>query len=288
MSIHETNPESAGRPAAGWLGALAGAAVAAAMAMGSAEAMAQSGDFPLTDNPTAVPTYNIPAATCDTIQEEVEAEIDLILACSIDGRAAEPGEGDSPCDLIDGSVNAGLSVGQCLSSFPTPLLVADRTADVLEENTTINATAGGLNLALGAGDRVSVTSAADGGSVLGPIDVAPGFCGEGDCQPICNGVNVYASETACDEISGRLAISVVETPPPLSHALLLDVERTATNDFLKVAICPGYKWTCDEEEPPPVWTVPNTSYVGQVPYSVVYTPLTARFSRITLCSTCRK
>ena len=268
---------------------MAGLRVAGALALFAAvtpvgAAHAQSGDFPLTDNPEAVPTYNIPAATCATIQSAVNAEVDLILACSRAGRAESPGPGASPCDLIDGTVNAGLSVGQCLSSFPTPLLLADRTADVLEENTTINASAGGLNLAQGDQDSISVTSVASGvGRTLGVVNVQEGSCsGEGDCPASCDGVDVFASATACTAISQRLAASVVDTPPALSHALLLDVEQTGTADLLKVAVCPGYRWTCTA----PGATAAGATYAGQVPFSIVYTPLTARFSRITLCSTC--
>lgn len=283
MSIGQVTVLTNGRRRFGWPAAALGMAVLGSLWASAPAALAQSGDFPLTDNPGAVPTYNVPAATCNTIRSEVAQPIDLILACSIDGRSADPGPDDTPCDLLDGNINAGISVGQCQDSFPTPLLVSGGTGDVLEANTTVNATAAGLNLALGDRDQISVTSSGEGGgSVLGYVDVEPGTC-LGDCPASCGGVEVVESVAACNAISGRLAISVVSDPPPLSHALLLDVEQTASSDFLKVAICPGYRWSCRA----PGTTVAGTSYVGQVPFSVVYTPLTARFSRITLCSTCR-
>lgn len=283
MSTGQVTVQPPGRRSLCWPGAALGLAVLTSLGLGSSPTLAQSGDFPLSDNPNAVPTYNIPAATCSTIQQAVSQQVDLILACSIDGRSAEPGPGDTPCDLLDGDVNAGLSVGQCLNSFPTPLLVAERTADVLEADTTVNATGGGLNLALGSRDQISVTAAAGGGSVLGLIDVQSGDCTSGGCDATCGGVEVFQSPTVCSAVSARLAQSVLSTPPPLSHAILLDVQETASSDFLKVAVCPNYRWSCRA----PGTTVAGTSYVGQVPFSVVYTPLTARFSRITLCSTCK-
>ena len=162
MSIGQVTVLTSGRRRFGWPAAALGMAVLGSLWASSPAALAQSGDFPLTDNPGAVPTYNVPAATCNTIRSEVAQPIDLILACSIDGRSAEPGPDDTPCDLLDGNINAGISVGQCQDSFPTPLLVSGGTGDVLEANTTVNATAAGLNLALGDRDQISVTSSGAG------------------------------------------------------------------------------------------------------------------------------
>ncbi|MGE3295495.1 MAG: hypothetical protein AB7O95_29405, partial [Geminicoccaceae bacterium] len=111
-------------------------------------AWAQSGDFPLNpDNPTEVPTYSIPEATCDTIRQAIDNNFDLVLACSIAGRSSDPD--NTPCDLIDGDLNAGTPIGQCLDSFPVPQTTPAPAAAQLEADVNIAASAAGLNRARG-------------------------------------------------------------------------------------------------------------------------------------------
>ncbi|MGD9508455.1 MAG: hypothetical protein AB7I59_13800 [Geminicoccaceae bacterium] len=242
-------------------------------------AWAQSGDFPLNpDNPTEVPTYSIPEATCDTIRQAIDNNFDLVLACSIAGRSSDPD--NTPCDLIDGDLNAGTPIGQCLDSFPVPLTTPAPAAAQLEADVNIAASAAGLNLALGDRDRISVTSVAgSAGTLLGLVDVEPGACGGGECPASCGGIPVVQSATACNEVTAQLVTSVLEAPPQLSHALFLDVQATATDGFLKVAVCPNYHWTCADPSAP----LSDTNYAGQVPFSVAYTPLCTRTARLTLC-----
>ena len=252
-----------------------------------APAWALSGDGPLNpDNPTEVPTYTVPASTCGDIRAAIGQSradgFDIILACSIAGRSSDPD--DTPCDLIDGALNAGTPIGQCSDSFPVPLNVAGTTGDDLEKDVDLAASAGGQNLSLADRDRVSVTSVASGlGNLLGLVDVR--VCGpEDDCSPgpaSCGGIPVVRSETACNELTAQLTSSVLAQPPPLSHGLFLDVEATATSDFLSVAVCPSHSWTCGDAAA----GLSGTGYEGQVRYSIAYTPLCLRYARMTVCCT---
>jgi hypothetical protein len=264
------------------LAAAMGLAILAAPAGG---AWAQSGDGPLDpDNPTEVPTYTIPGDTCEEVREAIGQDdvdgFDLVLACSIEGRSSDPD--NTPCDLIDGDLNAGVPFGQCGDSFPVPLTIPEPDSDALEADVTLAASAGGLNLALGDRDRISVTSVAGGlGTLLGLVDVqscpSGGPCPTGPAS--CGGIPVVRSATACNEVTAQLEASVLEDPPELSHALFLDVQETATGDSLNVAVCTGYSWSCADPSAP----LEGTSYAGQVPFSVAFTPLCTRTARLTLC-----
>jgi hypothetical protein len=212
------------------------------------------------------------------VRSAIASQFDLVLACSIEGRSR--GSGNTPCDIISGGVNAGVPIGQCQDSFPVPLQVPAPTANVLEAGINIAASAAGLNLALGDRDRISVTSlAGSAGTILGLVDVQSGTCSGADCPASCGGISVVQSSEACSEVSAQLVSSVASDPPPLSHALFLDVQSTATSSFLKVAVCPGYRWSCAG----PADSQSGTSYAGQVPFSVAYTPLCTRTARLTLC-----
>ena len=230
-----------------------------------------------------MPTYTIPAESCDTIRDALDPGVrrpfDLVVACSIAGRGVAGRQ--TPCDLLGGGVNVGVPVGQCQDSFPIPLTTPDPDNNFLERNVNLAATAAGQNLALSDGDRVSVTSVSGGaGVVLGPIKVQSGTCRSGECQAICGGIKVVQSATACSEVTEQLANSVLADPPELSHALFLDVQQTATNSFLTAAVCPNYKWTCDSAAAPPVT---GTDYLGQLGFSIAFTPVCFRTSRLTYC-----
>lgn len=257
------------------------AALVCAMAP-DGQAQADSGDFPVATG--AASLYVVPQASCNTLQAALGSQaspFELILACSIGGRPASPGPNDSPCDLVSGSVNAGLTIGQCLTdSFPKAALPIPPTEPVLETGKGLKATASGLNLALsdanGARDQISMTSVGSGGgTLLGLIDVQAGSCGSGDCPASCGGIPVVASPTACEEVEARLADSVLTAPPHLSHALFMDVDQTATPGMTKVAVCSGYKWSCRA----PGTTLTNVGYRGQLGFTVVNTPAYACFAR---------
>jgi hypothetical protein len=95
----------------------------------------------------------------------------------------------------------------------------------------------------------------------------------------CGGIPVIRSQTVCDKLSAQLTTSVLQEPPPLSHGLFLDVEQTATSNFLSVAVCPGNTWSCGDA----AVGLADASYVGQVGYGIAYTPLCLRYARVTLC-----
>ena len=281
-SWHERAPRQAWRS-----GLHLVAVTAAALAAPFGSALAQSGDFPLTPgDASVVPTYSIPAATCNTIRNALQpgdtSPFDLVVACSIEGRGS-PGR-ESPCDLLGGGVNAGVPLGQCLDSFPVPLTQTAPDQGFLEREVALAASAGGLNLALSDGDRVSVTSVAGSvGRVQGIIKVSPGSCGTGECPSVCGGVDVVASATACNEVTAQLRAAVLEDPPALSHALFFDVEQTSASDFMSVAVCPSYKWTClnpDPSQPSPAVPALDVDYLGQLSFSIAYTPVCFRTSRL--------
>jgi hypothetical protein len=265
----------------GWFGAVLGLAALAGSGAGIGDALADSGDFAAVVN--GATDYLLPTTSCDTLREEVDVDAELILACSIGSRGGSPGTLDSPCDIVNNVTNAGLAVGQCLTDdYPTPFLPVDPDADVLEADTNIRATAAGSNLALGDRDQISVTSVGTGGgTVLGLVDVrrcaSSGTCGPGPAS--CDGIPVIASQPACTEVQDRLADSVLANPPDLSHALFFDLEQTGTDGVLKVAVCDNYTWSCRT----PGTQVANTSYQGQVPFSIVDTPICIRMTRSTRC-----
>ena len=262
-----------------WLGALAGLGL---LACGGAHA--QSGDFPATPgDPNEVPSYTIPEASCDTIRDAIDSPFDLVVACSLESRGAAGRE--TPCDLLAAGVNVGVPVGQCQDTFPLPLITPDPGQDFLERDVNLAAVAAGQNLALGDGDRISVTSV-DGsaGEVLGLVNVSAGACGEGDCPLTCGGISVRQSATACTEVTAQLTQSVSSDPPELSHALFLDVQQTASPGFLSVAVCPGYKWTCSDPATP---AVSGTDYFGQLAFGIDFTPVCFRTSRLTYCCATR-
>src|SRR5262245_34669790 len=96
--------------------------------LGPGMALAQSGDFPINPgNPGEVPTYTIPAESCERIRDALDPTdpppFDLVIACSIEGRGAEGRQ--TPCDLLGGGVNVGVPLGQCQDSFPFPLTTPD-------------------------------------------------------------------------------------------------------------------------------------------------------------------
>ncbi len=256
-------------------GALPAVVVVICGMMSIGGASADSGDAPVGDNPNAVQTYTIPDDACNTVRDQVANQpIDLIVACS--KRPTNPGADYAACDLLNlqnTSINAGVPVGQCRQSFPVPLVVAGPSDTVLEANTDVLAVAAGSNLALGDRDQISVTAVAAGlGTVLGLVDVQP--CGAGCPSPAgppsCGGIPVTLSQVACDAITSSLAQAAISNPPDLSHALLFDVQETANSSFLNVLVCTGYQWSCRSPSAAP----PATSIVGQVPFSIVYTPLT--------------
>ena len=88
------------------------------------------------------------------------------------------------------------------------------------------------------------------------------------------------SATACNEVTEQLANSVLADPPELSHALFLDVQQTATSGFLTAAVCPGYKWTCDGRGSA---AGGQRDYLGQLGFSIAFTPVCFRTSRLTYC-----
>jgi len=258
--------------------------MACAGAAGGQATLADSGDFSVT--PGAASLYVVPAASCTALQQALNPqpssfEFELILACSIGGRPANPGPNASPCDLVGGGVNAGLTIGQCLTgTFPKAALPIPPTEPVLETGKGLKATASGLDLALsdalGGRDQISMTSAGTGGgTLLGLIDVQAGSCPAGGCPPSCGGIPVVASQTACDEVQARLSDSVLTAPPPLSHALFMDVDQTATPGMTKLAVCNGFQWKCRTPG-----TIPsNVTYKGQLGFTVVNTPAYACFAR---------
>ena len=251
------------------------------LAIAGGPAFAQSGDFPV--SPDATKIYTVPAADCDTIQAAASTEIELILACSIGNRPANPGPDATPCDLIGGDGNVGVTLGQCLTaSFPTPALAVSPGATSIEENTNVQATAAGLNLALsrtaGDFDQISVTSVGTGGgTVLGLVEVEAGACPGGGCPASCGGVAVRpdTNNTVCETIRQALAGSVTSVPPALSHALLLDIDQTGGPGLLNVAVCQGYRWSCATPGAPQS----NVTYKGQIGFNVVNTPATTCLSR---------
>ena len=267
------------RPAAPAIAALA--AMLAWLATAGGPAFAQSGDFPVSLDATKI--YTVPEADCDTIQTAAASEIELILACSIGNRPANPGPDATPCDLIGGDGNVGVTLGQCLTaSFPTPALAVSPDATSIEENTGVQATAAGLNLALsrtaGDFDQISVTSVGTGGgTVLGLVEVEAGACPGGGCPTSCGGVAVRpdTSGAVCETIRQALASSVTAAPPALSHALLLDIDQTGSAGLLNVAVCQGYRWSCATPGAPQT----SVTYKGQIGFSVVNTPATTCLSR---------
>ena len=259
-----------------WIGAVMG--LAATVSAGSGVAIADSGDFATTIN--GATDYLIPAPSCNTLRTQVGIDAELILACSIGERPESLGPNESPCDIVSGGTNAGLAVGQCLSTaFPNAFLAVTPDTDVLETNTNIRATAAGSNLALGDRDQISVTSASGGGTVLGLVDIQAGSCPTEGCPSSCGAIPVVASQPACTELQARLGDSVTANPPDLSHALFFDLEQTGTDSLLKVAVCNGYSWSCRT----PGTQLAGTSYRGQVPFSVVDTPICIRLTRSTRC-----
>jgi len=182
------------------------AAMACAGAAGGQATLADSGDFAVT--PGAASLYVVPAASCTALQQALNPqpssfEFELILACSIGGRPANPGPNASPCDLVSGGVNAGLTIGQCLTgTFPKAALPIPPTEPVLETGKGLKALATGLDLALSNTnatpsvadfDQISMTSAGTGGgTLLGLIDVQAGNCSTtpGGCPSSCGGIPV--------------------------------------------------------------------------------------------------
>ena len=258
--------------------ALAGLAVG----VWTGDVRAQSGDFPVTPEAGLVPSYLISEESCKAIRtaigDEATSPFDLLLACSIEGR--QSGALKSPCDLIDqtnSSNNVGVPLGQCLDSFPFPLITPEPGQALLEGGVNLKSSARGQNLALSDGDRISVTAVtavqAAAGKVLGVIKVEPSptGCSGGDCPAICGGIKVVQSGPsplgACDKITDLLKQSVLTDPPELSHALFLDVQKAATADFMSVAVCPKYKWTCSDPATPPVAT--GVDYEGLLSFGIV-------------------
>ena len=271
------------------------AALACTLAPGG-PALADSGDFSVAAG--AASLYVVPQASCNTLQAALgsqQSPFELILACSIGGRPATSGPNASPCDLVGGGVNAGLTIGQCLTdTFPKAALPIPPTEPVLEAGKGLKALATGLNLALSDTnaapgiadfDQISMTSVgAGGGTLLGLIDVQAGSCSTpGGCPTSCGGIPVVdgsmpntAGETACGTVLASLASSTLPNPPPLSHALFLDVDQTATPGMTKVAVCSGYKWSCRAPGTKPAAPV---TYKGQLAFTVVNTPAYACFKR---------
>jgi hypothetical protein len=280
MTVRHIATQLKGTRRFGWLGPALCLAAVACSGSGIGQALADSGDFAaIVDGAT---DYLLPTQTCSNLKTPVGIDAELILACSIGGRPAVPGANDSPCDIVSGltNTNAGLAVGQCLTpAYPTPFVVVGPTTEVLESNTGIRATAAGSNLALGDRDQISVTSASGGGSVLGLIDVQAGQCDPGECPNSCGSIPVVQNQSACTQIRTSLGASVAAQPPALSHALFFDLEQTGTDGVLKVAVCDDYQWTCRT----PGTQVASTSYRGQVPFSIVDTPVCVRFTRSTRC-----
>lgn len=261
------------------------AALVCAMAPGG-QALADSGDFSVAAG--AASLYVVPQASCTELQQEALGTVqspfnfELILACSIGGRPASPDPDASPCDLVGGGVNAGLTIGQCLTdTFPKAALPIPPTEPVLETGKGLKALATGLNLALsdanGGRDQISMTSAGTtGGTLLGLIDVQAGSCASGGCDSSCFGIPVVASQAACNTVQASLASSTLPNPPALSHALFMDVDQTATPGMTRVAVCDGYKWSCRSPSTKPATPV---TYKGQLGFTVVNTPAYACFAR---------
>jgi hypothetical protein len=125
------------------------------------------------------------------------------------------------------------------------------------------------------------------------VDVAQGSSVAGDT---CRGIQVISgtdeAQEACDEVESAIAQSITGSPPDLSHVAFFDLFRNGTTSgsiTMKVAVCTGYKWTCRHSEAtepssgdPPAKLV-STSYRGQVPFTIVNTPLCLRFNRYTGC-----
>jgi hypothetical protein len=240
-----------------------------ALAAGAGPAHAFSGDvFPGTP-PGEIPTYTIPAASCDAIRTGVgdAAKLsDLIVACS---RA---GGGSSPCDLVSGSIDS-VPVGQCLDSFPIPLTPIDPARGFLESAVNLKGTSAGSNARFTDRDRISVTFA----GALGRVDVEPNPGASGPNQ--CNGISVAAANQAtCDSVSGLLAAAGFDSPPTLSHLLLLDVQNAGKSGFLRVGVCPGFHWSCPTAEP-----LTGTNFQGQMTFSVVYGSICSTVNRKTIC-----
>ena len=143
--------------------AAAGVVALGAVAAGHHPARAFSGDvFPGTP-PGEVPTYTISAASCESIREDVGDTgnlSDLIVACS---RA---GGGGPPCDLVDGSADSVVPIGQCVDKFPIPLATVNPALGLLN-GINLKGTSSGSNVRFSDRDRVSVTFA----DTLARVDV---------------------------------------------------------------------------------------------------------------------
>ncbi len=248
------------------LGAILGAATAI-----HHPAYAFSGDvFPGTP-PGQLPTYTISETNCNSIRAGVGDGgnlSDLIVACS---RA---GGGGPPCDLVDGSANSVVPIGQCLDKFPIPLATVDPTLGLLN-GIDLKGTSSGSNVRFTDRDRVSVTFA----GTLGRVDILPDPGASGPSQ--CNGISVAAASAAtCTQVGGLLAAAAgLSSAPALSHLLLLDVEKAGQIGFLRVGVCPGFHWSC-----PTADTLPTlTSYQGQMPFNVEYGSICSTVNRKTIC-----
>src|SRR4051794_37963360 len=115
MSVSRMHDRPAPRPRSSWRSAMLCVAAVGCAGVAGGQALADSGDFSVT--PGAASLYVVPAASCAALQQALNPqpssfEFELILACSIGGRPANPGPNASPCDLVGGGVNAGLTIGQ--------------------------------------------------------------------------------------------------------------------------------------------------------------------------------
>lgn len=252
------------------VGRLAAIGTMAIAALGAGRAHAFSGDvFPGTA-PSEIPTYTIPAESCDDIRENVGDTgnlSDLIVACSRTG-------GGPPCDLVDGSSDSVVPIGQCVDKFPVALAPVDFGRGFLENAINLKGTSSGANVRLADRDRISVTFA----GALGRVDIEPDPGAPG--AALCNGISVAAADQpTCDRVGNLLAAAAgLGSPPSLSHILLLDVQNAGKSGFLRVGVCPGFHWSCPTAE-----ALPGTDYLGQMTFGVTYGSICSTVNRKTIC-----
>lgn len=238
----------------------------AALFVGPDHVAAFSGDvFPGTP-PDQLPTYTIAEGSCDAIRDAAGDPghlSDLVVACSRNGDS-------SVCDLVSGGTDA-VPVGQCVDNLPLPLTPVDPASATWLSNISLKGLSTGANTRFADRDRVSVTFA----QVLRRVDIQPGA----GTSASCNGINVAdVSQATCNLVQGLVEAASGQASPPLSHLLLLDIQRAGQSDFLRVGVCPNFHSTCPAAE-----ALGPTDYRGEMTFSVDYGSVCSTVNRKTIC-----